>query len=143
MLPPGRGPSFRDGPGHRIRLDVSSSNFPRFDVNPNTGEAIGRERRRMVADNTVFHEWGRSHGCCCRSSLSSQLSGGSRLPILWYQPADSYQLVYGSKVDAKIRASKDARKQCDSSQGWGALHAVAPSSSPQGSAVHPAGALTV
>ena len=43
-------------PGHRIRLDVSSSNFPRFDVNPNTGEAIGRERRRMVADNTVFHE---------------------------------------------------------------------------------------
>jgi len=24
-------------PGHRIRLDVSSSNFPRFDVNPNTG----------------------------------------------------------------------------------------------------------
>ena len=43
-------------PGHRIRLDVSSSNFPRFDVNPNTGEAIGRERRRVVADNTVFHE---------------------------------------------------------------------------------------
>ena len=35
-------------PGHRIRLDVSSSNFPRFDVNPNTGEAIGRERRRVV-----------------------------------------------------------------------------------------------
>jgi predicted acyl esterase len=24
-------------PGHRIRLDVSSSNFPRFDVNPNQG----------------------------------------------------------------------------------------------------------
>jgi predicted acyl esterase len=37
---------------------VSSSNFPRFDVNPNTGEAIGRERR-VVADNTVFHERGR------------------------------------------------------------------------------------
>ena len=46
-------------PGHRIRLDGSSSNFPRFDVNPNTGEAIGRERRRVVADNTVFHERGR------------------------------------------------------------------------------------
>ncbi len=45
--------------GHRIRLDVSSSNFPRFDVNPNTGEAIGRVRRRVVADNTVFHERGR------------------------------------------------------------------------------------
>ncbi|HTG09285.1 MAG TPA: CocE/NonD family hydrolase C-terminal non-catalytic domain-containing protein [Candidatus Eisenbacteria bacterium] len=46
-------------PGHRIRLDVSSSNFPRFDVNPNTGEAIGRERRRVVPDSTVFHERGR------------------------------------------------------------------------------------
>ena len=28
--------------GHRIRLDISSSNFPRFDVNPNTGEPVGR-----------------------------------------------------------------------------------------------------
>ncbi|HVQ76972.1 MAG TPA: CocE/NonD family hydrolase [Candidatus Binatia bacterium] len=43
-------------PGHRLRLDISSSNFPRFDVNPNTGEPIGRDRRRAVADNTVFHE---------------------------------------------------------------------------------------
>ena len=41
--------------GHRIRLDVSSSNFPRFDVNPNTGESIGHERRRQVADNTIYH----------------------------------------------------------------------------------------
>ena len=46
--------------GHRIRLDVSSSNFPRFDVNPNTGEPLGRERRRVVADNTVYHEAGRA-----------------------------------------------------------------------------------
>jgi len=46
-------------PGHRIRLDVSSSNFPRFDVNPNTGEPLGRDRRRVVAENTVFHERGR------------------------------------------------------------------------------------
>jgi putative CocE/NonD family hydrolase len=46
-------------PGHRIRLDISSSNHPRFDVNPNTGEPLGRDRRRVVADNTVFHESGR------------------------------------------------------------------------------------
>jgi putative CocE/NonD family hydrolase len=39
--------------GHRIRLDVSSSNFPRFDVNPNTGEPEGRPRRRMIAKNSV------------------------------------------------------------------------------------------
>ncbi len=41
-------------PGHRIRLDVSSSNFPKFDVNPNTGEAEGRALRKRVAVNTVF-----------------------------------------------------------------------------------------
>ena len=42
--------------GHRIRLDVSSSNFPRFDVNPNTGEPLGRERSWTIAHNTVFHD---------------------------------------------------------------------------------------
>lgn len=39
--------------GHRIRLDISSSNFPRFDVNPNTGEPVGRHTRSVVATNTV------------------------------------------------------------------------------------------
>jgi predicted acyl esterase len=49
-----------------IRLDVSSSNFPRFDVNPNTGAAIGRERRRRVAaDSTVVHGRGRELRVCC------------------------------------------------------------------------------
>jgi predicted acyl esterase len=36
-------------PGHRIRLDVSSSNFPRLDLNPNTGEPIGRHTHQVVA----------------------------------------------------------------------------------------------
>jgi putative CocE/NonD family hydrolase len=40
--------------GHRIRLDISSSNFPHFDINPNTGEPEGRWRRTRVATNTVF-----------------------------------------------------------------------------------------
>ncbi len=40
--------------GHRIRLDVSSSNFPRFDVNPNTGEPLNDNRRWRVATNTVY-----------------------------------------------------------------------------------------
>ena len=47
--------SNRFSAGHRIRLDISSSNFPRFDVNPNTGDPIGTERRRQGADNTVYH----------------------------------------------------------------------------------------
>jgi hypothetical protein len=40
--------------GHRIRLDISSSNFPRFDVNPNTGEPLGLNRRAVTADNTIY-----------------------------------------------------------------------------------------
>ena len=40
--------------GHRIRLDISSSNFPRFDVNPNTGEPLNDNRRWRVASNTIY-----------------------------------------------------------------------------------------
>jgi putative CocE/NonD family hydrolase len=42
--------------GHRIRVDISSSNFPRFDLNPNTGEPLNQHRRRVVAVNTVHHD---------------------------------------------------------------------------------------
>jgi uncharacterized protein len=41
--------------GHRIRVLVSSSSFPRFDVNPNTGEPIGRHTHTRVATNTLHH----------------------------------------------------------------------------------------
>ena len=41
--------------GHSIRVDVSSSNFPRFDVNPNTGEPLAEHRRTQMAVNTIFH----------------------------------------------------------------------------------------
>lgn len=41
--------------GHRIRVDISSSNFPRWDVNPNTGESMGQHRRSIPADNTIYH----------------------------------------------------------------------------------------
>ena len=42
--------------GHRIRVDISSSNFPRFDVNPNTGEPLGSSIRKMIAENAVYHD---------------------------------------------------------------------------------------
>jgi putative CocE/NonD family hydrolase len=42
--------------GHRIRLDISSSNFPRFDVNPNTGGDLGLERRFEIAEQTIYHD---------------------------------------------------------------------------------------
>jgi putative CocE/NonD family hydrolase len=45
--------------GHRIRLDISSSNFPHFDANPNTGEPEGRARSRQAATNRIHLEAGR------------------------------------------------------------------------------------
>ena len=42
--------------GHSIRLDISSSNFPRFDINPNTGEPLGLSRKKIVAENTIYHD---------------------------------------------------------------------------------------
>ena len=42
--------------GHRIRVDISSSNFPRFDVNPNTGEPLNNNRRMAIATNTIYHD---------------------------------------------------------------------------------------
>ncbi len=42
--------------GHRIRLDISSSNWPKYEANPNTGEQLGRNRRWETAGNTVFHD---------------------------------------------------------------------------------------
>jgi uncharacterized protein len=41
--------------GHRIRLEVSSSNFPRFDRNPNTGRTIATETETIVARQMVHH----------------------------------------------------------------------------------------
>ncbi|MEN8113292.1 MAG: CocE/NonD family hydrolase [Actinomycetota bacterium] len=41
--------------GHRVRLEISSSNFPRFDRNPNTGELPGLSDRHEIARQTVFH----------------------------------------------------------------------------------------
>ncbi len=42
--------------GHRLRVDISSSNFPRFDVNPNTGEPLNNNRRSESAVNTIHHD---------------------------------------------------------------------------------------
>lgn len=42
--------------GHRIRLEVSSSNFPRYDRNLNTGGRIGYETEWRIAEQTVYHD---------------------------------------------------------------------------------------
>jgi putative CocE/NonD family hydrolase len=48
--------------GHRIRLDVSSSNFPQFDINPNTAEPEGDWRTMRVATNRIHTGGGVSRG---------------------------------------------------------------------------------
>ena len=42
--------------GHRIRLDVSSSSFPKYDRNPNTGDPFGQNARLKVAEQKIFHD---------------------------------------------------------------------------------------
>ena len=42
-------------PGHRIRVDITSSHFPQFDRNPNTGEPFGTSAVVRVASQTVHH----------------------------------------------------------------------------------------
>lgn len=42
-------------PGHRIRVDITSSNFPQFDRNPNTGEPLGSSAKTRIARQTIYH----------------------------------------------------------------------------------------
>jgi putative CocE/NonD family hydrolase len=42
--------------GHRIRVEVSSSAFPKYDRNLNTGEALGKTSRMQVAEQKIYHD---------------------------------------------------------------------------------------
>jgi putative CocE/NonD family hydrolase len=42
--------------GHCIRVEVSSSNFPRFDRNPNSGRPFGTDTELLSAEQTVYHD---------------------------------------------------------------------------------------
>ena len=42
--------------GHRFRVDISSSNFPRFERNPNTGNKFGQDAEMRVAHQQVLHD---------------------------------------------------------------------------------------
>ena len=41
---------------HRIRVEVSSSNFPQFDRNPNTGHPFGLDSDLQIANQTIYHD---------------------------------------------------------------------------------------
>ncbi|HWL86018.1 MAG TPA: CocE/NonD family hydrolase [Polyangiaceae bacterium] len=42
--------------GHAIRVEISSSAFPKYDRNPNTGEPLGKGTRTLVAEQQVLHD---------------------------------------------------------------------------------------
>jgi uncharacterized protein len=42
--------------GHKLRLEISSSNFPRFDRNLNTGEQPETSKRTVKAANVIYHD---------------------------------------------------------------------------------------
>jgi putative CocE/NonD family hydrolase len=44
--------------GHKLRLEIGSSNFPRFDRNLNVGESPGQSVTSASATNTVLHDAG-------------------------------------------------------------------------------------
>ena len=48
--------SLEFGVGHRIRIEISSSNFPKFERNLNTGGSNEAESRSIIADNAVHHD---------------------------------------------------------------------------------------
>ncbi len=57
--------------GHRLRLEISSSNFPRFDRNLNSRvtPALGRAEDARKAEQRVFHD--AAHASCLRLPLAS------------------------------------------------------------------------
>jgi putative CocE/NonD family hydrolase len=42
--------------GHRIRIEVSSSAFPKYDRNLNSGEALGKTTQMKVAEQKIYHD---------------------------------------------------------------------------------------
>lgn len=42
--------------GHRIRVEISSSNFPHFDRNPNTGNTFGMDAEMETAEQKIYHD---------------------------------------------------------------------------------------
>ena len=66
------------GAGHRIRLDIAASEFPHYDLNPQTGEAEGAWRRMRVAVNTLFLDADRPSHVVLPVLPDGMLPGGTR-----------------------------------------------------------------
>ena len=41
---------------HKIRIEISSSNFPQYDRNPNTGNVFGLDNKLKIATQQIYHD---------------------------------------------------------------------------------------
>ncbi len=71
---------------HRIRPDISPSNFPRFDVNPKTGGPLGEAGGRVIAENTLHYD--RTHPPHMVLPIMKPLKGGNHhgIPKVEFRP---------------------------------------------------------
>ncbi|NIA14254.1 MAG: CocE/NonD family hydrolase [Nitrospiraceae bacterium] len=77
--------------GHRIRLDISSSNYPRFDANPNTGEPFNEDTYTVAATNTLYFDAARpSHVLFRVSGPDSDADGVANVGDAFPNRADEW-----------------------------------------------------
>jgi len=78
--------------GHRVRLDITSSNYPRFDNNLNNGQAMYVAGDTITATNTVYFELGHESYLSlpvCNSNNLPSLYESNRM-VVYPNPASSY-----------------------------------------------------
>jgi hypothetical protein len=73
--------------GHRIRLAISSSNSPRFDPNPNTGDPLRQNTEVITAINTVYHDAQRP------SRLILPVTSPENHPLFRQEPHEGVPLI--------------------------------------------------
>ncbi len=61
--------------GHRICVEIASSNFPRFDRNPNTGRPVADEKQTRKATQNVFHDHARPSHVLLQIVTNADLEG--------------------------------------------------------------------
>lgn len=98
-------------PGHRIRLSISSSNFPRFEANPNTGEPFRLHTGMQTASQVVYHDAARPSALILPvlsgvetgvRSRPLRIAGGLRLEPNYPNPFNAATLL-SFQVDGQVR----------------------------------------
>lgn len=95
--------------GHRIRLQISSSNSPQFDRNMNTGHPIGADAEGLVAHQTVFHS--PEHPSHLELPMSGV--GQSGTAVSWTRGGNDYGKARASSRLDKVEAVDQPRHEAD------------------------------